>query len=276
MPFTRPDPDTQLPKFAATSGIIDPVSQQPNIQTPDTTYQTSGWTLRQYAPRQFFNWLHHWTYKWLGWLDQYTQAIKAELTVVETAVSNTGATLVTIGGEIDTLQAEVETANTGLLDLVTKPSTGLMPRVTVLESYAQAWVNIPMDFYINGNTGIGDTKHMFTLRALKTGLLVFLRFPADTFNLTPASTTPAIMIADALYTPTWMPTSGTFLLSMIVAGVERAVQATISVAGTNRLMLTFKIGATYGTPGTVDYNGTTLIAGIAGFSAQTVTMLNLV
>jgi hypothetical protein len=63
-----PRPDT-LPIWAD-QDQVDPVSLQNNVLTPPPEYQQFGWTRQQFPPRNWFNWLARYTYRWLAYLGQ--------------------------------------------------------------------------------------------------------------------------------------------------------------------------------------------------------------
>ena len=58
----------ELP-FWATSNYVDPITGQPNVVTPPLEKQTNGW-LREFPPRQWFNWLGRFTGNWIAYLSQ--------------------------------------------------------------------------------------------------------------------------------------------------------------------------------------------------------------
>lgn len=66
MSFTKPD---QLPMWAD-SDQVSTISLQNNVLTPPPALQQYGWTYKQFPPRNFFNWLGRYTYRWLAWLNQ--------------------------------------------------------------------------------------------------------------------------------------------------------------------------------------------------------------
>lgn len=66
MTFTRPD---QLPKWADTDQT-DPISLQNNVLTPPPEKQQYGWARLEFPPRNWFNWLARYTYRWIAYLDQ--------------------------------------------------------------------------------------------------------------------------------------------------------------------------------------------------------------
>lgn len=59
-----------LPKFADLD-LIDPDSGQPNVVEPVTELKDYGWKFKQFPPRQYFNWIHRWTYKWIKYLNEF-------------------------------------------------------------------------------------------------------------------------------------------------------------------------------------------------------------
>lgn len=62
------DKPTTLPKFAELDQI-DPTSGKNNVAAPNATKQNYGWIFKEKPPRNHFNWLHRWTYRWLKWTD---------------------------------------------------------------------------------------------------------------------------------------------------------------------------------------------------------------
>jgi hypothetical protein len=66
MTFTKPD---QLPMWADQDQVSN-VSLQNNVLVPPPALQQYGWTFKQFPPRNFFNWLGRYTYRWLAWLNQ--------------------------------------------------------------------------------------------------------------------------------------------------------------------------------------------------------------
>jgi len=83
---------TTLPKWAE-NDVQDPVSGQYNVIEPPPEKQLSGWARLEFPPRNWFNWLARFTYRWLQWLDQQESQSRT--------VDNTGADAVcdtTTGG----------------------------------------------------------------------------------------------------------------------------------------------------------------------------------
>lgn len=72
---TRP---TIYPKWAD-QDQVDPVSGQLNATEPPAQRADSGWARREIPPRQWMNWLHRWTYRWLLWFEQETDRNTAAL-----------------------------------------------------------------------------------------------------------------------------------------------------------------------------------------------------
>ncbi len=66
MAIAKPD---QFPVFAE-QDQVDPVSLQNNVLVPPPALQQFGWTFKQFPPRNFFNWLHRYTNRWLQYLAQ--------------------------------------------------------------------------------------------------------------------------------------------------------------------------------------------------------------
>ena len=69
MSVTRP---SVYPEWAS-EDVIDPTSGQNNVVTPPSEKMTNGWDLREFPPRQWFNWLGRYTYLWIQYLDQQSQ-----------------------------------------------------------------------------------------------------------------------------------------------------------------------------------------------------------
>jgi len=64
-----PDKPTTLPKFAD-EDKVDATSGQNNVVEPENDpHQRFGWDFKEQPPRNFFNWLHRWTYRWIQWLN---------------------------------------------------------------------------------------------------------------------------------------------------------------------------------------------------------------
>lgn len=60
---------TVLPVWAD-SDQTDPTSGQNNVLTPPPDKQQYGWNRLEFPPRNWFNWLGRYTYRWLAWLKQ--------------------------------------------------------------------------------------------------------------------------------------------------------------------------------------------------------------
>lgn len=54
----------------ADSDQTDPISGQNNVLTPPPEKQQYGWSRLEFPPRNWFNWLGRYTYRWLAWLKQ--------------------------------------------------------------------------------------------------------------------------------------------------------------------------------------------------------------
>jgi hypothetical protein len=48
----------------------DEVTMQPNVAVPPPWKRKKGWSLHEFTPRQWFNWLHRTTFDWLRYLDE--------------------------------------------------------------------------------------------------------------------------------------------------------------------------------------------------------------
>lgn len=58
-----------LPKWAETD-VVDGVSGENNVIEPPLEKQDVGWQRLEFPPRNWFNWLGRYTYRWLLWLKQ--------------------------------------------------------------------------------------------------------------------------------------------------------------------------------------------------------------
>lgn len=74
MTFQRP---TVLPKWAD-SDQVEPISGQNNVNTPPDELQNVGWLYKEFPPRQWFNWLGRYTYRWLAYLSQQESQAKVK------------------------------------------------------------------------------------------------------------------------------------------------------------------------------------------------------
>lgn len=63
------DKPDQLPQWAELDQV-DSVSQQNNVLVPPPEKQNYGWARLEFPPRNWFNWLGRYTYRWLRWFDQ--------------------------------------------------------------------------------------------------------------------------------------------------------------------------------------------------------------
>lgn len=60
---------TVLPQWAE-QDQTDPVSLQNNVLTPPPEKQQYGWDRLEFPPRNWFNWLGRYTYRWIAWFKQ--------------------------------------------------------------------------------------------------------------------------------------------------------------------------------------------------------------
>lgn len=58
-----------LPKWAE-NDVVDNVSGENNVIEPPAEKKNIGWSRLEYPPRNWFNWLGRFTYRWLNWLKQ--------------------------------------------------------------------------------------------------------------------------------------------------------------------------------------------------------------
>ena len=68
----------------------DDESKQNNVETPPPEKQQYGWARLEFPPRNWFNWLGRYTWRWLNWLNQQ----EAQATVVEANAGNLYTTTV--------------------------------------------------------------------------------------------------------------------------------------------------------------------------------------
>lgn len=69
------DKPTVLPQWAD-QDQVDPVSLQNNVLTPPPEKLQYGWSRLEFPPRNWFNWLGRYTYRWLAWLKQQEEQAK--------------------------------------------------------------------------------------------------------------------------------------------------------------------------------------------------------
>ena len=116
---------TVLPKWA--DGVaVDPISGQQNVTTPPTEKQNAGWDRLEFPPRNWFNWLGRYTYRWLNWLKQ--QEEQAIIT------NGAGEGLFPTDGALITLYAVDITIPTDYLVAVGFKESGVAPVLTVTHS----------------------------------------------------------------------------------------------------------------------------------------------
>ena len=60
---------TILPEWAE-NDVVDPISGQNNVLEPPPEKKLEGWSRLEYPPRNWFNWLARYTWRWLNWLNQ--------------------------------------------------------------------------------------------------------------------------------------------------------------------------------------------------------------
>jgi hypothetical protein len=58
-----------LPEWAE-NDVVDPISGQNNVLEPPNEKKLEGWARLEFPPRNWFNWLGRYTYRWLNWLKQ--------------------------------------------------------------------------------------------------------------------------------------------------------------------------------------------------------------
>jgi len=70
--------------------VADPTSGKYNVVAPSSGKQDSGFDFEEYPPRQFFNWLARWTFRWIDWLDWFSDNVKTS-NVVNDSTLNGGS-----------------------------------------------------------------------------------------------------------------------------------------------------------------------------------------
>jgi len=75
MAFTKP---TELPEWATSKTVEDPVSHINNVVAPDPSLRVEGWWRGGKPPRQYQNWLANLYYNWIGWISQELNKIIAD------------------------------------------------------------------------------------------------------------------------------------------------------------------------------------------------------
>lgn len=60
---------TTLPKWAE-NDVTDPISGQNNVLEPPDDKKDEGWDRLEFPPRNWFNWLGRYTYRWIQWFKQ--------------------------------------------------------------------------------------------------------------------------------------------------------------------------------------------------------------
>lgn len=60
---------SKLPKWAE-NDLVDSISGENNVIEPPAEKQNTGWARLEYPPRNWFNWLARYTYRWLNWFKQ--------------------------------------------------------------------------------------------------------------------------------------------------------------------------------------------------------------
>ena len=77
----------------AEDDVQDPISQQNNVLPPPPEKQLAGWARKEFPPRQWFNWLGRYTYRWLLWLNQQ----ESQARVVDNSGANPAFDILTGG-----------------------------------------------------------------------------------------------------------------------------------------------------------------------------------
>ncbi len=114
-----------LPEWAE-NDVVDPISGQNNVLEPPTEKKLEGWARLEFPPRNWFNWLSRYTYRWLSFLKQ--QEEQAVLT------DGNGIGLFPYDNVLITLTA-VDIANpTRYIFAIGAKKTGLAPTLTVVSN----------------------------------------------------------------------------------------------------------------------------------------------
>lgn len=114
-----------LPEWAE-NDVVDRISGQNNVLEPPTEKKLEGWARLEFPPRNWFNWLSRYTYRWLSFLKQ--QEEQAVLT------DGNGVCLFPYDNVLITLTA-VDIANpTRYIFAIGAKKTGLAPTLTVVSN----------------------------------------------------------------------------------------------------------------------------------------------
>ena len=92
-------PET-LPEWA-TDVIKDAVSGQYNVYEPPVQKRKIGWNFKEKPPRQWFNWLHNITYRWLAYFDYFLNRPKAYTNSAKPTASDTNKGLIIFISDVD-------------------------------------------------------------------------------------------------------------------------------------------------------------------------------
>lgn len=114
-----------LPKWAE-NDVVDGVSGENNVIEPPAEKQNIGWSRLEYPPRNWFNWLGRYTYRWLNWLKQ-----QEEQAVV---TDGNGVGLFPTDDALITLHAVDSTTPANYLVAVGYKASATNPALTVIAS----------------------------------------------------------------------------------------------------------------------------------------------
>ena len=106
--------------------VVDGVSGQNNVLEPPPEKQNNGWDRLEYPPRNWFNWLGRFTYRWLNWLKQ-----QEEQAVV---TDGNGVGLFPTDSALITLHAVDSTTPANYIYAVGYKGSGANPSFTVVSN----------------------------------------------------------------------------------------------------------------------------------------------
>lgn len=94
---TRPE---ALPEWA-TDNIKDSISGQYNVYEPPMQKRMIGWSFKEKPARQWLNWLHNVTYRWLLYFDYFLNRPKAYTNITKPAASTENVGLIIYVSDLD-------------------------------------------------------------------------------------------------------------------------------------------------------------------------------
>ena len=114
-----------LPEWAE-NDVIDSISGQNNVLEPPTEKKLEGWARLEFPPRNWFNWLARYTYRWLNWFKQ--QEEQAVIT------DGNGVGLFATDSALITLYAVDSVTPANYIVAVGYKAVGIAPALTVISN----------------------------------------------------------------------------------------------------------------------------------------------